>query len=299
MPPFKGLIQCAMVLHDATFENQSLETWHSAIAPKFQGSWNLYLILPRNMDFFIMLSSQSGICGQHGQSNYAAGNTYQDILALHLSSHGMNAVSINLGVIENIGFVAENERIRESMRARLCFCEMSEDQLLRLIGHYCDPTSYDNNGSSSQIISTLPLPADLRRRGITEPDFLGRPLFSHLHGIHTETLSTLKPSGGAQTFENSLREASSIEEANDIIVEGIQLQLAKLLVVDKETIDPEKPIHAHGVDSLIATEMRNWFRRGIGADVSVFEILENIPITVLARRVTQTSTFISTVTASS
>ena len=38
----------------------------AAIRPKVQGSWNLHAHLPKNLQFFIMLSSSAGIGGSRG-----------------------------------------------------------------------------------------------------------------------------------------------------------------------------------------------------------------------------------------
>jgi hypothetical protein len=51
-------------------------------------AWNLHHCLPRDMDFFILLSSVAGLVGNRGQANYAAGNTFQDALASHRVSLG-------------------------------------------------------------------------------------------------------------------------------------------------------------------------------------------------------------------
>jgi hypothetical protein len=52
-------------------ENISHQQFRAATKPKVQGSWNLHEVLPKKMDFFIMLSSIISITGNHGQSNYA------------------------------------------------------------------------------------------------------------------------------------------------------------------------------------------------------------------------------------
>lgn len=49
------------------------EQFLGVIRPKVQGSWNLHHYLPKDMDFFILLSSSAGIAGSRGQGNYAAG----------------------------------------------------------------------------------------------------------------------------------------------------------------------------------------------------------------------------------
>lgn len=51
----------------------SLEDFNAAIKPKVYTTKNLHDLLPRDMDFFICLSSTGGIVGSRGQGNYNAG----------------------------------------------------------------------------------------------------------------------------------------------------------------------------------------------------------------------------------
>lgn len=63
----KGVVQAAMVLEDSVFDNMTFEQWTRSTQPKIKGSWNLHEFLPKDMDFFIMLSSMAGIIGNPGQ----------------------------------------------------------------------------------------------------------------------------------------------------------------------------------------------------------------------------------------
>jgi NADPH:quinone reductase-like Zn-dependent oxidoreductase len=65
----KGLVQCAMVLRDRMFSNMTYEDWTEATKAKTDGTRCLSEALPVDMDFFIMLSSTSGIIGNKGQAN--------------------------------------------------------------------------------------------------------------------------------------------------------------------------------------------------------------------------------------
>lgn len=84
------------------------QQFQAAIGPKVRGSWNLQAVLDKDLDFFVMLSSITSIVGNRGQAKYAAGNAYQDALARQLVAQGVKAVSINLGTIKTVGYVAEN-----------------------------------------------------------------------------------------------------------------------------------------------------------------------------------------------
>ena len=117
LPPIRGVIQAAMNLRDAVFENISVEDWTASLRPKVQGSRCLYECLPKDLDFFIMLSSCVGISGNKGQANYAAGNTYQDALALYRRPQGLPVTSIDLTWMRGIGVVAESMDLRRATSA--------------------------------------------------------------------------------------------------------------------------------------------------------------------------------------
>lgn len=61
---------------DCTFENLSFDNFIAAVEPKVKGSWNLHTLLPRGIDFLILLSSVTGVFGGRCQANYACGDTY-------------------------------------------------------------------------------------------------------------------------------------------------------------------------------------------------------------------------------
>jgi NADP-dependent 3-hydroxy acid dehydrogenase YdfG len=107
MPPIKGIIQSAAVLNDSVYENMTHEMWQGTIRPKIHGTQLLHNLLPKDMDFFVMLSSISGVVGNRSQANYAAGNTFQDALARHRRQQGLPAVSIDLGLMLDIGLIAQ------------------------------------------------------------------------------------------------------------------------------------------------------------------------------------------------
>jgi NADPH:quinone reductase-like Zn-dependent oxidoreductase len=106
MPPIKGLVQCAMVLRDTIFEKMTHEDWTTGTRVKINGTWNLHSLAPKDMDFFIMLSSISGVIGNAGQANYNAGNVFQDNLAHYRCSLGLKATALDLGAVLDVGYLA-------------------------------------------------------------------------------------------------------------------------------------------------------------------------------------------------
>ncbi|EMD90232.1 hypothetical protein COCC4DRAFT_126629 [Bipolaris maydis ATCC 48331] len=289
-PNIRGCIQAAMVMRDSSFANMSVEKWHQSLAPKVDGSWNLHQLLPRDLDFFVMLSSSTGIMGSFGQSNYTVGNTYQDALAAHRMRHGQRAHTLALSMVTGVGYVAQNEQVQALLRVRGMLEEVSTQDIFSLLHFCCDPRRVDSSSVGSQIITPLTLPADLRAMGIVAPLGSTRPIYHYLDTLPARISSTAETDKSRPS--HLLSEAKSLAQATDIIVGAIQVQLSSLLVVSKDDIDPQKAIYRYGVDSLVAVEMRNWFSKAVGADVATADIMSDISIWLLAVKVAGTSRFV-------
>ncbi|KKO96951.1 lovastatin nonaketide synthase [Trichoderma harzianum] len=166
MPPIKGCIQAAMVLRDSTFENMSYADFKEPLRSKVPGIWNLHSMLPDSLDFFVILSSSSGINGTRGQANYAAGNTFQDAVAHHRVSQGPHAIAIDLGSVLSVGYVAEggNAEIDNNLSA-WGFMGIREEEFLAIIEY---------------LVTGIENPALMRAKGLEKPYYFKDPFFSHL-----------------------------------------------------------------------------------------------------------------------
>ena len=272
------------------FMNMSLADFEAAIGPKVHGSWNLHSLLPKGMDFFVMLSSLAGIVGLAGMTNYACGNTYQDALVQHRIAHNEKAVSLDLCNIDNVGYVAEREGLMESLDGQ-GLSVLTETEFLALLDYYCNPGLPLTSPMQSQVIIGLQArhaPQTKRNRA------LDRPLFSILR-------QTAADQGGATTTAEPdstvdltalIRAADTLDKAADVVADGIVSKLSRLLATEKENVDSRRPIATYGVDSLSAVEMRIWFRNVLGAEVTTFDILGNESIAVLSSSVAAKSRFV-------
>jgi hypothetical protein len=270
MPPIRGLVQSAMVLRDGIFENMTYEDYTEAVRPKVQGSWNLHKCLPKNLDFFVLLSSSTGITGSRPQANYASGNTYEDALAYFRVSNRQKAISLDLGMMLGVGFVAENQEVVSNLKFHGCV-PIKEDELLAIMDYCCNPNLPLTNRLNTHITFGLETPLSMRRQGMEESWWMRFAPFTHLfqmgdlEGSHFEDSSA--------SLEPGLRAAAGVDEAASLIYDALVEKISKILAVAKEDIDENKPLNSYGVDSLIAIEVRNWFMKEAGADVAVFDII--------------------------
>ena len=109
MGPLRGVVHAAMVLDDAPIEGLTEDRMWKAMAPKIMGAGNLHVLtIDTSLDFFVLFSSFSSMTGNPGQANYCAGNAFLDSLAYYRRSRGLCALTVNWGMVGDVGHVANS-----------------------------------------------------------------------------------------------------------------------------------------------------------------------------------------------
>ena len=284
------------------YSDMSAEDFRYGLRPKVAATWNLHKQLPQDLDFFVLLSSLSSIIGQEGQSNYTSGNVFQDAFARYRVLRGQKAVSLNLPNVARIGAVAEqwaakqgavgnapagSTNIRRLMWS-FGFGTIDEAELLAILDHYCDATLPLLDPAEAQLVIGLPNPNEYIAQDAPIPRWLNRHMFRTLFsaedtGIGGGASSSDAAADVEQNLPALLKEAESLEPAVVAILLGIQRRLSRSLALEVSEIDPVRAIQSYGIDSLSAVEIVNWFRTEVGAELSVLELLRNVPMQELAR----------------
>ncbi|KAG6354546.1 hypothetical protein INS49_004563 [Diaporthe citri] len=277
MPPVKGCFNATMVLHDSVFENMTHSQWSLNIQSKVPTSWNLHHLLPKDMDFFILLSSLMGVYANPSQSNYAAGCVFQDTLARLRSAQGMRAsVSLDIGYMRSAGYVARRSAESQAIRAnarRLAPIETGE--LLGILGHYCDPAlPAPLSETHSQLLVGARTALDYAARGEEPMPATLRPLFA---GFNSPRDQDAAGAGRADALPDAdpallFRQAGGAEERRAVVTDALRAKVARALGVAVEDVDGGKTLADYGTDSLMAVELRSWMRKDFGADVTVFDM---------------------------
>lgn len=260
--------------------------------PKVHASRNLFDVLGRDMDFFVLLSSTVGITGGPEQANYAAGGTFQDAFARHLASRGINAVSVDLPIVQGVGYVAEKPGLFDHLRSA-GWTYISEADLHAVLDYHCRPASSPVRASRAQVIPRLWLPRETAAGGYQARSWAADPLFSHVRLGKAEA-----DAGGAAEAKKTINHkallagASSWEEAGRAVLDALLLKFARMLSIDVSNLDDSRPLHAYGIDSLTAVELRSWLVKELGAEVSLFDITNNSSLSQLARTAAEKSTLL-------
>ncbi len=288
MPPINGCMQACMHLSDAILENMTFEDWKLGIGPKVEGTWNLHRLLPCGMDFFICFSSVSGIIGSIGAANYCAGNTFMDAFVQHRIMLGEKATSLDLGWMESEGVVAENSFLLTNLAARGFLIPMSQTEFHAVLDYHCNPSLAIMTPSTGQIILGLQTPATMRAKDLPEPHWMQRSTFRHLQQIGLGAPS-LCQAGKAVDYVARFRDAATLEDRTQIVIECLVRKLAKALSIPQEDLDTSRPLHTYGVDSLLAVELRNYLAKEMDADVTIFDIMGGASFQKVSATVAQKS----------
>lgn len=290
-----GVIQGAMVTRDKPYELMTHDDYHTAIHAKVRGTWNLHLAAQQEqkepLDFFSLLSSVSGVTGMKGQANYAAANVFLDAFAHYRQSQGLHANSIDLGVIEDVGFIAEMEG-GDKLAARFDPKEwppINEDMLRQILTYSIlqqdDPRSRISGVSTAQLISGLgyPLPANAT--------LAGNPRFDYLFNASAGSDASSNESSSSDSAVDQTIRAFKVQHTSGspdaalikTALQILQSQVALLLRLETE-IEPGKPLLAYGLDSLSAVELRGWIRHRLGVELSTLDITNASSLVALCEK---------------
>lgn len=260
----------------------SVEEFHDAIRPKVLGAWNLHntaLQQPQPLTFFTLLSSISGVVGQKSQANYAAANVFLDSFASYRRTLGLAACSVDLGVVEDVGYISERETIAKRLDTNI-WTGINEGLLHKILKFSIlqqqDPPL--NPTSASQMITGIPVPQTSDSFLLHDARFSGLCFgkATVLAG-RTDTQDTSRDVRALLALLNAKADAAKVLEAT---IELVGRQLAKSLGMN-EQMEPGKALSGYGIDSLAAVEFRNWVRTELGREITTLEIVNAKTLTSL------------------
>lgn len=272
MPPVRGIIHGGMVLQDSILERMTSKQWTDALAAKVTATQHLNALFPgeEDLDFFIILSSAFGVIGSASQANYTAGGTFQDAVARHRAAAGLPCITIDLGMVDGVGYVAEN---KDGVADRLLASghrPLAENDVLQLLD-YCIRHPR-RSPRTAQIITGLASTAVRKQIWGKESRFAALDDDNAGQGDGSGVKAGGAGKGGAALKER-LRNASTVEEASDLVEKAVVEKLADMFVIPEQDIDATRSLAQYGVDSLVAVELRNWLVPMTQCEMSIFDLL--------------------------
>ncbi len=262
MPALKGIQHAAMVLDDGSIPEIDQERYLKVYKPKALGCWLLHEATQEMaLDHFVLYSSISSIYGNPGQVSYVAGNSFLENFAQYRRSRGMAAMTINWGVLGDVGFVARSGNVGGLLYKQgwKTFTLEQSTQILE------------------QMLLTNPVQrvatdSDWEMVGNFYPHSCETNRFGHL--IREKDLSAGSGSGsGDSGLRTTLKELDP-EEQTEVLVTHLRDTFARVLGSSAEKVDPNEPVTKYGLDSLMANQIRNWIQSSIVVDYSMMRIMK-------------------------
>ncbi|KAI4228292.1 MAG: hypothetical protein L6R36_001722 [Xanthoria steineri] len=286
--PLKGVLQMSMVLRDQNFRSMTIDEWNAVTTPKVWGTWHLHnatVAAGADLDFFILFSSLSGLFGQPGQANYASANTFLDAFAQYRTGLGLTASVIDLGSVEDIGFLSLNQGLMEQLKV-VGFAGVTERTLLDAMTAACTAAPHKKiatvpsdggfvNGYAFIVGlgSAVPLNSP-SNRAVWRRDRRMAIYHNETHGGSGDSRAaaneTLKSYLNRAKADASLLKTAG---AASLFAMEIGRKLLDLLLQPQEELNTDLPLVDLGLDSLVALELRAWWKQVFSFDISVLEML--------------------------
>lgn len=276
----RGILQMSMALGNQTFPRMTLPEWNTAVDPKVRGTWNLHhasVSAKAELDFFVLFSSISGICGQPGQTNYAGANTFLDAFAQYRLGLGLPACAIEIGAVEEVGFLAEHGDIKQKLQAAGALpASISESELILALELAMKSRASKSPNTANNIClglrTNIPL-HDPKNRLIWRKDV--RMAIFHNTGAHGASPADSMNDGLKSFIVAAKLDAALLADTQSahFLASEIGRKVFSLLLRPEEDLVTWCSLSELGMDSLVAIEVRQWWKTVFEFDISVLDML--------------------------
>ena len=253
----------------------TIEEYHKVLSCKVDGTWNLHNVALENnlqLDFFTMLSSISSVLGTRGQGNYVAGNSFLDAFAAYRQGLGLPGYTVNLGIVEDVGYMAREEDLLQRFEGNSITTFISELVLSKIMEFAILQQSSEpvSSGSRTQMITGLSVPQ--ARDSELNVDARFSAILVEKGSVNLGVDIVAKDnSKEIRELNLLLKSKTDAGVVLDAAVNVVSNYLAKSLRLEGP-VEPERPLSAYGIDSLAAVEFRNWLRRELNVVVATLDL---------------------------
>ncbi|KAJ5752415.1 hypothetical protein N7520_009332 [Penicillium odoratum] len=295
LAPLKGIVQMSMVLRDQMFDGMNIQDWNAVTQPKVQGTWNLHnATLTSNiyLDFFLLFSSLSGIVGQVGQANYASANTFLDAFVHYRAGLNLPCTAIDLGAMKGIGYLSNSSsaHLLKKMQGT-GWSVVHETELLAALDlammSQATRAQRGSNAPDGFLLGLVPTsPLNRSSNGSRLNRDVRMAVFHNLGNSGTDTKAGSAPDGLRAFISSVKQDPSALQSPDAVTTLAVEIarKLFSLLLIDDVDVDITKNTADMGLDSLVAVELRAWWKLNLGFDISTLDMLSLGTPTALGER---------------
>ncbi|MFE4689675.1 SDR family NAD(P)-dependent oxidoreductase [Streptomyces sp. NPDC056749] len=314
-PPVRGVFHLAGVLGHSSLTDVDRSELAQILHPKTAGAWELHRTLDE-VDLFVLFSSAASQISSPFRGCYAAGNAFLDALGHYRRARGLPATVVNWGFWDEAGMTArwEEDNGRSSRpQGMRSFTPAEGMTVLEKILRTARP-------------QTTPLPTDWSRWARAYPDAARSPLLRELTGVRPADNTPSRPvpvrpsrdrsapvekesasPGTDAPTERSTGDPDAASEriptrgssdgstpadafSRDAVERTVIGIAADVLGTPPERVRSRRPLIKQGMDSLMATQLRNRLQREFDVTLPITMLLKGATAATITDRITAPAT---------
>jgi phthiocerol/phenolphthiocerol synthesis type-I polyketide synthase C len=271
LPPLRGVIHSAMVIDDGLLQKLSDAQLETVLRPKIAGAMFLdELTKTDRLDLFVLYSSATTVFGNPGQGAYVAANLALEALASTRASVGLPATCAAWGPIDDAGYLARNQQIKEALGSRMGGRALPSEEALEIL--------------ESLIVRGVVNTAWLDLEWGKLSKFLPSAGAARFAGFHREALDQSNQGVEARSIREQFSGLNH-DQVVSLLKEHLAQSIASILRMDPAKLDPRKSLFDSGMDSLMAVELAATIEETLEIKLPMMALSEGPTIQKLAERV--------------
>jgi NAD(P)-dependent dehydrogenase (short-subunit alcohol dehydrogenase family)/acyl carrier protein len=266
-----GVVHSAMVLDDGLISGITPELLAAVLAPKVDGLRAVTDATKGDaLQYLVAYSSATTFIGSPGQGAYVAANAFLEGLVQELRKKNVPALAVCWGAIGDVGVVERTKGLAERLRQTTGVSAIGSAEALQRLGTLlADPAQ----APAFSVYSAMRWTSAARKL-VT----LSSPLFA-------EVFSSGEAAGSSGAEDTLNLNGLSDAQASEALQDAVSREVARILRLSPEAIDPDRPLMDVGLDSLMALELRLGLEQRLGVELPMLALGGNRSVRQLADRI--------------
>ena len=269
--PIAGIVHAAMHLEDGLIASLDVAKFERSLRAKWVAAELLdRLTRDDDLHLFLLFSSVTTVLGNPGQANYVAANAALEAIARRRHRAGLPALAVGWGPIADAGILTRQAGVAEELERRMGAAPMTAAEALDGLPRLLQ--------SGLPVVTYAPMDWNSAKQLLTA---LQAPAFTWL--------AQYRENAAPAVDIRAMLAGHDDAEAESLILGLLVEEMASVMRLPADRVDPARPLAEIGMDSLMAVELRLGMEARFGMSLPLFALSDTTtPLSlagVLARSV--------------